>query len=192
MGPGDESGGTSSGGAGTSSGGAGTSSGGATAITGGSGAGGSTGGAADPLDVAACDAASLTWKTGRKTNYTSYPEPGSEECVVYNGCQWAGWFAGCEDQQTEDWVASHNIAALFPGFDDYKLHDICIRSGEKTMIVTVYDTCGDSDCSGCCTANKGNADALIDLESATNQRWGLPDGQLMWADLGPSSAPGCK
>jgi hypothetical protein len=184
-------GGTTTGGA-ESSGGA-PSSGGALS-TGGAGATGGTaagtGGSAGNSDP--CAAAGLTWKTARKTNYESYPEPGSEECVVYNGCEWAGWFAGCENQQTEAWVESHNIAAFFPNFGTYELHDICIRQGDKTMVVTIYDTCGDSDCSGCCTENKGSADALIDLEKSTNQRWGLPDGQIEWADLGPTSAGSCE
>ena len=99
---------------------------------------------------------------------------------------WAGWFAHCDEQQSEAWVAAHAIAAMFPD-TGYELHDICIRSGERTMIVTVYDTCGDDDCDGWCTRNKGEADALIDLESFTNARWGLPDGDLEWADLGPTS-----
>ena len=110
---------------------------------------------------------------------------------MYNGCEWAGWFAHCDDQQSEAWVESHDIAAMFPD-SGYELHDICLRSGERTMIVTVYDTCGDDDCDGCCTENKGDADALIDLESFTNARWGLPDGELEWADLGPTSSNGCE
>jgi hypothetical protein len=60
------------------------------------------------------------------------------------------------------------------------------------MVVTVYDTCGDSDCGGCCTENRGNADALIDLEKYTNQRWGLDDGRIQWADLGPTKSGGCS
>lgn len=138
-----------------------------------------------------CASPSLVWRTAHKTHYESFPDPGSVECVEYNGCQWAGWFAGCRDKQTEQWVASHDIAAMFPGFDAYMHHDLCIRSGERSMVVTVYDTCADSDCDGCCTRNQGDADALIDLESHTNQRWGLVDGSVEWADLGPSAAPGC-
>ena len=84
-----------------------------------------------------------------------------------------------------------DIAAMFPDAG-YELHDICIRSGERTMVVTIYDTCGDADCDGCCTENKGDADALIDLESFTNARWGLPDGDIEWADLGPTSSDGCE
>lgn len=188
----ESSGGTeSSGGAGSTGGVA--SSGGSLSQGGGASSGGAvsgTGGGGEISDP--CEATGLTWKTARKTNYESYPEPGSEECVVYNGCEWSGWFAGCENQQSEAWVESHNIAAFFPDFGTYAHHDLCIRQGDKTMLVTVYDTCGDTDCSGCCTQNKGNADALIDLEKSTNQRWGLPDGQIEWADLGPTLAVGCE
>lgn len=180
---------TATGGA-VSTGGA-PSSGGASSTGGTSSTGGSTssggGGSEDP-----CASASLTWKTGHKTNYESYPDPGSPECVEYNGCYWEGQFAGCGGKKSEAWVEEHNIAALFPNFNDYKLHDICIRSGTKTMVVTVYDTCGDSDCNGCCTKNKGSKDALVDLEKYTNQRWGLGDGSIEWADLGPTTGDGCN
>ena len=99
-------------------------------------------------------------------------------------------FAHCTGVHSEDWVAAHDIAAVFPD-DGLENHDLCVRSGDRVMIVTAIDTCGDSDCDGCCTRNKGDADALIDLESYTNARWGLPDGQLEWADLGPNPA-GCE
>lgn len=167
--------------------------------SGGVGTGGSggedenTGGTtADTDGTDPCNAPDLTWKTARKTHYTSYPDPGSEECVEYNGCMWAGYFAGCNGQQPEDWVASVNIAAFFPDYEDYEHHDLCIRSGDETMIVTVYDTCADSDCSGCCTANQGDNDALIDLESHTNERWGLSYGVIEWADLGPTENVECQ
>jgi hypothetical protein len=149
-----------------------------------------------PRTLADCDRPGLEWKTGRKTNYESYPAPGSEECVAYNGCTWAGQFAACEGKKPEAWVASHDIASMSPDFVRYKLHDVCIRSGAgagaRTMIVTVLDTCADSDCNGCCTQNRGSADALIDLEKATNARWGLPDGDVTWADLGPTRTAGCQ
>lgn len=106
---------------------------------------------------------------------------------MYSGCKWAGYFAHCDGQRSEEWVAARNIAAVFPD-DGVEGHDICIRSGDRTMVVTAIDTCGDSDCDGCCTKNKGEADALIDLESHTNARWGLADGAVQWADLGPHAA----
>ncbi|ATB42947.1 hypothetical protein CYFUS_008426 [Cystobacter fuscus] len=152
---------------------------------------GLSGGTTPPPSGTGCDAPGLVWKTANKTNYTSYPDPGSEECTKYNGCTWAGQFAACSGKKSEAWVAAHNIAAVFPNMNALKLHDICLKSGTKTMVVTVLDTCADSDCSGCCTQNKGDADALIDLESYTNARWGLPDGRIQWADLGPTKGSGC-
>ena len=80
-------------------------------------------------------------------------------------------------------MKAHNIAAFFP-LGRMWLHNLCIRAGSKTMEVTVYDTCGDHDCNGCCTRNRGDAAALIDLESFTNARFGVPDGRIEWADLG--------
>jgi hypothetical protein len=141
---------------------------------------------------AGCDAAGLTWKTANKTNYTSYPDPGSEECVKFNGCTWAGQFAACDGKKPESWVSSHNIVAAFPDFDKLSLHDLCLRKGDKTILVTVLDTCADSDCSGCCTQNKGDADELIDIESYTDARWGVADGRIEWADLGPTKGSGCN
>jgi hypothetical protein len=55
-------------------------------------------------------------------------------------------------------------------------------------VVTAIDTCSDSDCNGCCTQNLGNADRLIDIEKYTDQRWGVPDGPVEWADLGENPA----
>ena len=77
-------------------------------------------------------------------------------------------------------------------YSDMEHHDFCIRSGDRTMVVTVYDTCADSDCCGCCTRNQSTNDALIDLESYTNARWGLPDGVIEWADLGETASPECQ
>lgn len=139
-----------------------------------------------------CGAPDLVWRTANKTNYESYPDPGSEECIEFNGCTWEGLFAACNDKMSEQWVSEHNIVAAFPDFEELSLHDLCLRKGDKTIVVTVFDTCGDSDCDGCCTENKGSADQLIDLEKYTNERWGVPDGEIEWADLGPTAGSGCE
>jgi len=149
----------------------------------------STGGNPPSVD---CDSPGLNWKTAHKTWYESYPDPGSEECIQYNGCKWAGQFAACDGKKPEAWVKEHNIVAAFPGFGALALHDLCLKSGDKTLVVTVLDTCGDEDCDGCCTKNRGDADALIDLEKYTNERWGLPDGPIQWADLGATRGTGCQ
>lgn len=146
-----------------------------------------------PDPVAECDDPDLTWRTGMKTYYESYPEPGSEECIEFNGCKYQGQFAACENTMPERWVAAHDLAAVFP-LGDLALHRLCIRSGEHTLVVTVVDTCADADCDGCCTENRGDADALIDLESYTAERFGVEDGPIEWADLGPGdpSFDGCN
>lgn len=141
---------------------------------------------------ARCSDPALIWRTGKKTNYTSYPEPGSEECIDYNGCFWEGQFTACEGKLEEQWVSVTDIAAVFPHFKELAHHELCIKSGDKVMIVNVIDSCGDADCDGCCTENKGSADALIDLESYTNTRWGLADSDIEWADLGERTEHVCK
>jgi hypothetical protein len=201
-------GGTGGGGGATGTGGTGGT--GGSAGTGGGGAGGNGGNGARDAgppgaggrdaapdarapDVApapparTCDSPGLVWKTARKSFYTSYPDPGSVECIEFNGCMWAGMFAACPNMtKTKEWVMAHNIASVFPDFESLKFHDLCLRSGSKTIVVTVYDQCADSDCSGCCTQNKAGNDELVDIESYTAARWGVPDGQIQWADLGPS------
>jgi hypothetical protein len=176
------SGGTT--GSGGTLGSGGTSGGGGTPGTGGAtGTGGMTG--------TGCDTPNLVWKTAAKTEYTSFPDPGSPECIQYSGCDYMGMFAACDKTATEAWVAAHNIVAAFPDFATLKLHDLCLKSGSKTIVVTVIDTCGDSDCGGCCTQNKGTADELIDVESYTAARFGVPDGRIQWADLGPTTGQAC-
>jgi hypothetical protein len=142
--------------------------------------------------TSACDSPSLVWKTGSKTNYTSYPDPGSDECIKYSGCEYEGLFSACDSQKSVQWVQAHNIVSVFPDFNKLKLHDLCLKSGAMTIVVTVIDECADSDCSGCCTQNKGSADQLIDVESFTDARWGIGDGRIQWADLGPTKGSGCQ
>ncbi|MDD5309798.1 MAG: hypothetical protein PHU25_20980 [Deltaproteobacteria bacterium] len=146
----------------------------------------------DTYDVSRCQVGGLDWKSGSKTNYISYPDPSSEECTVYHGCDYMGMFEACgDDVKPEPWVAAHNIVSAFPDFDQLGLHDLCLKSGNKYIVVTVLDTCSDGDCDGCCTENLGSADQLIDVESYTDARWGVDDGQIEWADLGPTLGSGC-
>jgi len=156
------------------------------------GRGGSAGSGAPAGGSVGCDQPGVVWKSANKTNYTSYPEPGSDECVKFSGCLYEGLFAACDQKRSLEWVKSHNIVAAFPDLKTLELHDLCLKSGNNTIVVTVYDTCGDSDCDGCCTQNKGSKDELIDIESFTDARWGVPDGPIEWADLGPTQGAGCN
>lgn len=123
-------------------------------------------------------AADTVWNKAYLTWYISWPDPGSEECVVYNGCEWAGYFAGLPDQQTEEWVSEHNIISIHEkDWGKYKLKTFRLRQNGRTIDATVYDKCADSDCEGCCTKNAGELGFLIDIESYTCERLsGTKDG----------------
>jgi hypothetical protein len=124
------------------------------------------------------------WRTANLTYFTSYPEPGSEECTEYNGCTWAGYFAFVDGKQSEAWVQQHDIAAVHSrDAATYALKTLRVRQGAHQLDVTVYDMCSDSDCDGCCTANASETGFLIDLESYTAQRFGAWDGIVEWTCL---------
>jgi hypothetical protein len=126
----------------------------------------------------------LVWAKANLTNYTSYPDPGSEECVQYNGCTWAGQLAALPSKQPESWVAANNIVAVHAkDFAKYQLKTLRLRQGTKQIDAKVYDMCADSDCSGCCTANSTSTGFLIDVESYTAARFGTGDGIVEWACL---------
>ena len=95
--------------------------------------------------------ADTVWNKANLTWYTSWPDPGSEECIEYNGCTWAGYFAGVDGQQTEEWVSEHNIIAVHEkDWDKYKLKTFRLRQKGRTIDAVVYDMCSDEDCDGCC------------------------------------------
>ena len=124
------------------------------------------------------------WNRAKLTWYESYPAPESEECIEYNGCTWAGWFAGLEEQQTEEWVREHNIIAVHEkDWDIYKLKTFRLRRNGYTVDAVVYDMCSDSDCDGCCTENAGDIGFLIDIESFTRDRFGYDSGVVDWQCL---------
>ena len=121
--------------------------------------------------VTASAPADTVWNKAYLTWYISWPDPGSEECVVYNGCEWAGYFAGISGQQTEQWVSEHNIISIHEkDWGKYKGKTFRLRQNSNTIDAVVYDMCSDSDCDGCCTKNAGNLEFLIDVESYTCER----------------------
>ena len=134
---------------------------------------------------AVAPAADTVWNKANLTWYTSWPEPGSEECEDYNGCTWAGWFAGLDEQQTEEWVSEHNIIAVHEkDWDTYKLKTFRLRKSGHTIDAVVYDMCSDSDCDGCCTQNVGKIGFLIDIESYTRKRFNnYGSGIVEWTCL---------
>ena len=129
--------------------------------------------------------ADTVWHQANLTWYTSWPEPDSEECIEYNGCTWAGYFAGIEGQMTEEWVSQHNIIAVHEkDWKQYKLKTFRLRMNGSTIDAVVYDMCSDSDCDGCCTENAGEIGFLIDIEKFTRERFdGNGDGVVEWTCL---------
>ena len=129
--------------------------------------------------------ADTVWHQANLTWYTSWPEPDSEECIEYNGCTWAGYFAGVEGQMTEEWVSQHNIIAVHEkDWKQYKLKTFRLRMNGSTIDAVVYDMCSDSDCDGCCTENAGEIGFLIDIEKFTRERFdGNGDGVVEWTCL---------
>ena len=132
--------------------------------------------------------ADTIWNKAYLTWYISWPDPGSEECIVYNGCEWAGYFAGIDGQQTEQWVSEHNIISIHEkDWDKYKLKTFRLRQNGRTLDAVVYDMCSDSDCEGCCTQNAGDLGFLIDIESYSCERLSgkkdACDGVVEWICL---------
>ena len=137
------------------------------------------------LSSASKTVADTVWHQANLTWYTSWPEPGSEECIEYNGCTWAGYFAGVDGQMTEEWVKEHNIIAVHEkDWKKYKLKTFRLRMNGSTIDAVVYDMCSDSDCDGCCTENAGDIGFLIDIEKYTRERFdGNGDGVVEWTCL---------
>ena len=132
--------------------------------------------------------ADTIWNKAYLTWYISWPDPGSEECVKYNGCEWAGYFAGIEGQQTEQWVSEHNIISIHEkDWDKYNGKTFRLRQNGHIIDAVVYDKCADSDCEGCCTQNAGNLGFLIDIESYSCERFSGSkegcDGIVEWTCL---------
>jgi len=136
------------------------------------------------IQMSKIDSNGQTRREARLTWFTSYPDPGSEECIAYNGCQWEGLFAGVNGKMTEEWVSANNIAAVHSkDFDTYRNKTLRLNQDEHQIDVVVYDMCSDNDCDGCCTRNAGSTGFLIDVETYTAERFGASGGTVSWICL---------
>lgn len=143
--------------------------------------------AAQKMASSNVSAAAEVWNKANLTNYESYPDPGSPECIEYNGCLWAGQFAFVSGVKPESWVKANNIISIHSkDAAKYKLKTLRIRQGNKTIDAKVYDRCSDSDCEdNCCTVNarQNGLNFLIDIEKYTMWRFGSGDGIVEWRCL---------
>lgn len=141
------------------------------------------------------------WKRAKNTYYNSYPSccpespnydpsAGKSECQNYNGCKWAGQFA-YGGKKSADYVKSNNIVSFFDlgakGAGAMAGKQIRLRKNGKEIVATVLDTCGDSDCGGCCSTNARGTGYLVDVEANTCIRnfGGVSacSGEIEWAPL---------
>jgi len=126
----------------------------------------------------------LDWDDANLTWYESYPDPNSEECIYYSGCDWAGYLAGVDGQMSEEWIENTHIVAVHS--DDWGYYQgkiLRIRQGSNQIDAVVYDMCSDADCDGCCTENSSQTGFLIDLEINTFEEFGGYQGIVQWACL---------
>jgi hypothetical protein len=145
---------------------------------------GAGGGASSDESGALQNGAKLTWRKANLTNFESYPDPDSPECIDFNGCAYEGQFAFVDGTMSEDWVAAHNIIAVHSkDANKYKLKTLRLKQGGNQIDAVVYDECSDSDCDGCCTENahQNGLNFLIDIEKYTMNRFGSGDGIVSWA-----------
>ena len=127
--------------------------------------------------AAAAQGCESEWRQAALTTYASYPEPGSEECIDYSGCEWSGQFYGLAEKKSPEWVAAHDIAAVHEkDWGGFGMKVLELRQGARRIFVQVIDLCADADCDGCCTKNLGGDGFLIDLEQATMERFGSGEG----------------
>ncbi len=125
-----------------------------------------------------------TWKKANLTNYESYPDPNSDECLNSNGCDWVGLFAFLNNKQPESWVMANNIVSVHSkDSSEYQLKTLRLRQGDNTIDVVVYDYCSDSNCDGCCTEASIETGFLIDIEKFTMERFGSGHGIVEWKCL---------
>jgi len=138
------------------------------------------------------------WKSASWTWFQSYapcckdspnydPDYPTLECDLYSACRYLGQFAYSSGTRDYDYVSKNNIIAFFSTHGDNKSYgnkQIKIKAGSKTITASVLDTCGDSDCDGCCSKNAAPSGYLVDMESHTVERYfGSLDeayGEVCW------------
>jgi hypothetical protein len=132
----------------------------------------------------AYDNSKLSWRKANLTWYESYPDPGSEECIEYSGCEYSGELSYFEETKSPSWINNTNIAAVHSDdWDKYAGKILRIKQGSHQVDVMVYDLCSDDDCDGCCSDNMSETGFLIDMELHTLERFGGDQGVVEWSCL---------
>ena len=112
----------------------------------------------------------------------SYP---TEECDDYSGCKYMGDLAAFQSESNPDghvsleYVMTHNLIAFYDD-SDRTGKNWASHYANKTVQVTkeyngktysfncsIADTCGNRDCSNCCSRNSKPSGYLVDMEYYT-------------------------
>jgi hypothetical protein len=139
-------------------------------------------------------AKSSGWRTASLTTFTSYPaccpnspvyDPNAptDECDDFSGCKYMGEFAAI-GHKSFSYVKSHDLVAFYDNRDpdgnnfdqNYGGKHIQLQKNGTTFTALIADTCGNSDCDGCCEQNSQPSGYLVDMEYWTTvRRIGGPD-----------------
>jgi hypothetical protein len=125
--------------------------------------------------------------TAQLTTFTSYaaccpdspnfdPNADTSECDDDNACAHLGDFAAIGHQSFE-FVQSHDLIAFYDDSDpdgnnflsNYGGKTIQLTKNGNTFNALIADTCGNSDCNGCCSQNSQGG-FLVDMEFWTTER----------------------
>lgn len=105
--------------------------------------GGGGGGAAQATGVSNCPAG---WKPANGTLYSSWPAAGTVECVDYEGCKWAGMFAGLDPEGSGGQCApgavkmeGGNGGGKMCRFPPDKVRELRVLSVNKTQFKTLQN-----------------------------------------------------
>ena len=116
------------------------------------------------------------------------PTASTEECDDYSGCEYMGDLAAFVTKDNPEgfvsfeFVTANNLVAFFDNsdpkgsnwFNHYAKKTIQITKKYNGKMyafnATIADTCGNSDCHGCCTINSKPSGYLVDMEYYTVMR----------------------
>mmetsp|Transcript_11543 Transcript_11543/g.18843 ORF Transcript_11543/g.18843 Transcript_11543/m.18843 type:complete len:323 (-) Transcript_11543:351-1319(-) len=112
-----------------------------------------------------------------ESNYD--PNADTTECDLYSACNYTGQFASWSGKKSLEFVQNASIIAFYE-YDDqdfsrfysaYSGRNITlVKDGTIIFDAVIADTCGDTDCNGCCNANSRDTGFLVDLEYFTMMR----------------------
>jgi hypothetical protein len=107
------------------------------------------------------------------------PSADTTECDLYDACSWTGHFAALPGKQSFEFVANSSLIAFYEYgdnsfenfYNNYAGENVTlVKDGNIVFEALIADSCGDTDCNGCCSSNSEETGYLVDLEYFTMLR----------------------